>query len=116
LIKKAMRLTPYYHAWFLSPLIQAYILTEQYTEATEAGKLMLERSRKGEFDPLEAHLLLASAYAGLGKNDKAGAHAEEVQKINPNFSSGYFLKILPYKNPVHLKSRIALYRKAGLPE
>ena len=116
LIKKAMRLTPYYHAWFLSPLTLAYILTEQYTEAIEAGKLMLERSRKGEFDPLEAHLLLASAYVGLGKNDEARAHAEEVLKINPNFSSSYFLKILPYKNPAHLKSRIALYRKAGLPE
>jgi len=60
--------------------------------------------------------MLASAYIGLGLEEEAKAHAEEVLKINPNFSSSLFLKAMPYKYSAHLKSRIALYRKAGLPD
>jgi len=116
LVKKAMRLTPYYPVWFLEPLSWSYIFTERYEEAIAAGKLALDRSRKGEIEPLHVHLMLASAYIGRGLEEEAKAHAEEVLKINPNFSSSLFLKAMPYKYSAHLKSRIALYRKAGLPD
>jgi Tfp pilus assembly protein PilF len=77
---------------------------------------LLERSQKGEFDLLKAHLELVPAYIGLGQEKEARAHAEEVLKINPNFSLSQYQKAWPYKNPAHLKRLIALYRKAGLPE
>jgi adenylate cyclase len=116
LVKKAMRLTPYYPALFLNILSSAYISAERYAEAIETCDLMLERSKKGEFDPFRVHLQLALAYAGLGQEDEAKAHSTEALKVNPNFSFSYYQKILPYKNPAHLKSRIDLFQKAGFPE
>jgi adenylate cyclase len=95
LVKKAMRLTPYYPAFFLRPLINSYILTERYEDAIATGKLLLERSRNGEIEPIFTHLSLASAYIGLGKEEEARAHAEEVLKINPNFSLSYYQKAWP---------------------
>jgi TolB-like protein/class 3 adenylate cyclase/Tfp pilus assembly protein PilF len=115
LFKKAMRLTPYYPAFIPDHLCSAYITAGRYAEAIENCELALERSRKGELDPLTVHKHLAAAYAGLGQEDEATAHAAEVLKINPNFSLSHLQKGSPF-NPIQLKSRFALYRKAGLPE
>jgi adenylate cyclase len=116
LFKKAKRLTPYYPAFIPDHLCSAYITAGRYAEAVETGELALERSRKGELNPLPVHRHLAAAYAGLGQEDEARAHAAEVLKIDPNFSLNHHKKMLPYKNPAHSKSLITLYRKAGLPE
>jgi tetratricopeptide (TPR) repeat protein len=48
LAKKALRLTPYYPAWYLSILGRAYQLSGRHEEALAAYKLLLDRSRKGE--------------------------------------------------------------------
>jgi len=57
---------------------------------------------------------LVEAYIGLGQNQKARSHAEEVLKINPNFSLADLRKSMFYKDPVHLERRIEALRKAGL--
>jgi len=116
LIKKAMRLSPYYPAFYLQFLAQSYVLTERYEKAIATSKLLLDRSRKGEFNPLFAHLYLAEAYIGLGHEDKARTHAEEVLKINPNFSLKSFPFLYSYRDPVHSERRIAALSRAGLPE
>ncbi len=75
---------------------------------------MLDRSRKGEYNPFFARVYLAEAYAGLGQIDKARAQAEEVLKMKPNFfmESERFLTM--YKDPAHKEGHFALLRKAGL--
>jgi TolB-like protein/Flp pilus assembly protein TadD len=116
LLKKAMRLSPYYPAFYLATLAPSYVLTERYEEAIATSKLLLDRSRKGEFNPLLAHLYLAEAYIGLGHEDKARANAEEVLKINPNFSLKSFRLLYAYRDPIHSERRIAALSSAGLPK
>jgi adenylate cyclase len=114
LMKKAMRLTPYYPAWYLRDLIQSYLLTGRYEEALAAGKLLLERSQRGEFNPLTPRLLLAETYIGLSQEKEARAHAEEVLKIDPNFSVAGRRMLYAYQDSVHSERRVSALRKAGL--
>jgi adenylate cyclase len=114
LIKKAMRMAPYYPAFWLDRIALAYLSTGRYREAIEACDLMLDRSRKGEVNPFFAHLFLAEAYAGLGQIDKAKTQAEEVLKIKPNFSIEGEKLLAAYKDPAHKERHFALLRKAGL--
>src|SRR5271157_3548482 len=114
LLKTAMRLCPYYPAIYLRFLAVSYILTGRYQEAIEAGEAILERSRKGEYNPFFARISLAEAYAGLGQIDKAKAHAEEVLKMKPNFSMERETFLTMYKDPAHKERHFDLLRKAGL--
>ena len=115
LVKNAMRLCPYYPATFLTQLSMSYFLAGRYEEALAASKLMLARADKGEFSPLMAHMSLAEAYIGLGQDQKARVHTEEVLKINPNFSLANERKRLYfYRDPSHLERHIDALRKAGL--
>jgi adenylate cyclase len=115
LIRKATRLCPYYPAMHLDMLSMCYFLTGRYEEALAAGQLLLGRAQKGEFSPFLAHMRLVEAYIGLGQNDKARAHAEEVLKINPNSALADERKRFDsYRDPSHLEHHIDALRKAGL--
>jgi adenylate cyclase len=115
IIKNAMRVCPYYPALFLSVLSMSYNSAGRYDEALAASELLLARAQKGEYNPLLAHMILAEAYIGLGQDGKARAHAEEMLKINPNFSLANERKRLYfYRDPAHLERRIDALRKAGL--
>jgi TolB-like protein/Tfp pilus assembly protein PilF len=116
LTKNAMRLCPYYPAAFLNTLAYSCFLAGRYEEASAAGELMFARARKGEFSPFLAHLALVRAYIGLGQDQKAREHVEEVLKINPNYSLADLRKNNLYRNPAHLERQIEALRKAGLPE
>jgi adenylate cyclase len=115
LVKKSMRLCPYYPATFLIQLSMSYFLAGRYEEALAASELMLARAHKGEFSPFMAHTSLAEAYIGLGQDQKARAHAEEMLKINPNYSLADQRKSMYYyRDPSHLERHIDALRKAGL--
>jgi adenylate cyclase len=114
LIKNAMRLCPSYPAFYLYHLSTSYFLAGRYQEALAASELLLARADKGEFNPSLAHLALAEVYIGLGQDDKARAHAEEVLKINPNYSLADVRKRSLYRDPAHLERLIDALRKAGL--
>ena len=87
-------------------------------EALTVYNQLLDRSRKGEFPLLAAHLYLADTYAAFGKEEEARNHAAEVLKINPGFSLKEVEKITSfrYKDPAHLEHRLNALRKAGIPE
>jgi adenylate cyclase len=114
LVKNAMRLCPSYPAYYLDQLSMSYFLAGSYEEASAAGELLVARAHKGEFSPLLAHRDLAEAYIGLGQDQKARAQAEEMLKINPNFSLADARKLYFYRNPSHLERHIDTLRKAGL--
>jgi len=115
LVKNAMRLCPYYSAQFLSVLSMSYFSAGRYEEALAASELLLTRAHKGEFSPLWAHMNLAKAYIGLGQDQKARAHAEELLKINPNFSlANERRRLYFHRDPAHLELHIDALRKAGL--
>ena len=93
-------------------------MTGRYEEALTVYNQLLDRSRKGEFPILSAHLCLAETYAAFGKEEEARNHADEVLRINPRFSLKEINKILSfrYKDPAHLERRLNALRKAGIPE
>jgi adenylate cyclase len=114
LIKKAMRICPYYPAFYLQGLATFYVNAGRYREAVEAGELLLDRSRKGEISPFRAHICLAEAYVGLGQIDKAKAEAEEVLKINPKYFLESDKTLGFYKDPMIRERHLVALRKAGL--
>ena len=116
LLKKAMRLHPYYPPIWLQYLSSSYLTAGRYEEAIALSMRTLERSQKGEFNPLYPNLFLAELYIHSGQNDKAKIHAERVLELNPKFSLDAFQKLLPYKDPVTLERRLVALRKAGLPD
>jgi adenylate cyclase len=118
LVQKAMRLHPYYPAYYLIHLGTAYRMLGQYEDSLAAYLQLLERSQKGEFTPLGAHLYLAEVHAELGREEEARRHAEAVIRMDPNWSLKYVPNSISYRfrDPAHLKRRLAALRKAGLPE
>ncbi len=118
LVKKAMRLHPYYPAYYLQWLGAAYRMTGRYEDALIVYKQLLDRSRKGEFSILRAHIYMAEVYIELGREEEARTHAAEVLRISPKFSLERASKLstYKYKDPAHLERRLSALRKAGLPE
>jgi len=115
LMKNAMRLCPFYPAYFLSSLALPYLSAGRYEEALAAGELLLDRANKGEFSRYLAYMNLAEAYAGLGQEEKARAYAEEMLKMNPDFSlANQRKRWYYYKDPAQVDRRIDALRKAGL--
>jgi adenylate cyclase len=117
LVEKAMRLHPYYPAYYLTWLGAAYRMTGRYEEALTVYKQLLDRSLKGEFTDFVPHLFLAEVYAELGQDEKARTHAAEVLRLKPKFSLKRLYKPTfhyNYKDPAHLERRLNALRKAGL--
>ena len=86
LCNKAMRLHPYYPAFYLSTLAVAYHQAGRYEEALAAWKQLLERSRKGEYKRYDALSGLILTSMELEREDEARSYAEELFKIKPNLS------------------------------
>ena len=112
----AMRLEPYYPAWFLFRLAGPYEMVGRYEEANATWKQLLERAHRGEFPPIYVHERLVINYASLDRMEEARAHAAEILKINPDYSVEVFRKTTPFKDRAYLNSLVALMLKAGLPE
>ncbi len=114
--KKAMRLEPYYPAWFLSNLAGPYEMVGRYEEANAIWKKFLERALKGEYPPIYVHERLVIGYVRLGRMEEAQAHATEILKIKPDYTVGFYRKIRSYKDKAYLEKAVDLLRKAGLPD
>jgi len=114
--KKAMRLSPYYPAYYLLHLAGPYEMVGRYEEAIDTWKQLLERALRGEFPPIYAHERLAINYARVGQMDKARAHAAEILKIKPDYTGDFYRQTTPYKDRAYLDSLVDLLRKAGLPD
>ena len=118
LIKRAMRLHPYYPAYYLTWLGGAYRMEGRYEDALTVYNQLLDRCLKGEYPVLGAHVHLADLYAEIGKEDQARAHAAEILKIEPEFSLERLNSIntYDYTDPVLMERRLKALRKAGIPE
>jgi adenylate cyclase len=118
LVKKAMRLHPYYPAYYLRWLGEAYCMTGRYEDALIVYKQLLDRSRKGEFSILGAHIYIAEVYIELGREKEARTHTAEALKLDPKLSLKQPRKIglHGYKDPALLERRLNALRKAGIPD
>ncbi len=115
-IKKAMRLSPYYPAWYLMYLADSYFMVGRYDESIALNKKLLERTLKGEYPIYTGHMGLAVNYMLLGQEEEGRAHAAEALKANPSYSLETLRSRHPYKDPAVLDRYLEPLRKAGIPE
>ncbi len=78
----AMRLNPYYPAWYLWKLGGAFYSTRQYEKALIPLKEALNRNPKFK----RARLALAATYAQLDRIEEAGRQVEELLADHPDAS------------------------------
>ncbi len=108
-IQKAMRLNPYHPERFWSHLGRAYFVARRCDEAVEALK-HLSKMDQGQ------HALMAASYARLGDTAAAGKHADEVLRLDPQFTVTSHLATQHFKQD----SDREYYRQglidAGLPD
>jgi adenylate cyclase len=111
-LEKAIRLNPFAPTWYFFMLGMAYRETGRYEESIAACKKALKLRPTN----LYAHLVLASTYSLLNRQQEAHAAAAEVLRINPKFSLAYLAKSRPHINPANTARFIESLRNAGLPD
>ena len=116
LAERAIRLSPYYPAWYLLSLGGAYRNAGRCGEAITAFTKLLERSKQGEFNVMFAHINLAGAYANCSRAEEAKAQVNEVLRINPNLTAEFIDSTSFYQDPNDLIQYKESLREAGLPE
>ncbi len=110
LVEKAMRLNPHYPVNYLFTLGFAYSTLERYEEAMATLKRALTRSP----DDFGIHLLLASIYSEIGREEEARAHVAEALRINPQLSMELLEQIIPFKDTAIFERMGDNLRRAGL--
>jgi adenylate cyclase len=114
LLKKTMRLDPYYPSIYLDLLGGIYLNMEEHEKAVEAFKMLVVREPHG----ILGHLGLAIAYIRLGRKEQARSEVAEVLRLSPEYSLEVYKKQARGRDmdPAVVESRIEALRKAGLPE
>jgi TolB-like protein/class 3 adenylate cyclase/Tfp pilus assembly protein PilF len=112
LIRKAMRLDPYYPFTYLELLGSVYLNMEEYEKAVEAYKMLVVR----EPHRIAGHRGLAIAYIRLGRKEQARSEVAEILKLFPEYSLEVCRKQLHLMDmdPAAVESVIAALREAGL--
>jgi tetratricopeptide (TPR) repeat protein len=116
--EKGLRLDPIPRSYSLQGSGNSYFLAKRYADALTQYKRLLERVKKGEYNPLVVHLNLAQTYVMLGQEKEAKGHIAEVLKLKPKYSIKRYANIHTryYKNQADRDHLINALRKAGLPE
>jgi adenylate cyclase len=114
LTEKAMRLSPWYPAFYLSPLARSYAFKGRFEEAIATSNQLYDRSRVGDYPEEWALLHLAGLYIAVGRQDEARTLMAEALKINPNLSLVFFTQTQPFLNPADMERELEALKKAGL--
>jgi len=109
-LQKAIRLNPHPPSQYFHNLAWSYYLLEKYDEAIAQARNAIGVSPKD----IVAHRVLVCSYVSLDRQKEAREHAEEVLRIDPNFSVDQNAKTSPLKNEDKVKQITDSYRKAGL--
>jgi len=112
LVKKAMRLSPFYRPGLLRALANNYMGMRRLEEAVACYRESLKR----ETGYLAPYVNLTSALGQLGRLDEAHAAAREVLRQEPDFSIKAYAAGLSYRNSSDLQRIADGLREAGLPE
>jgi TolB-like protein/predicted TPR repeat methyltransferase len=112
LIRKAMRLSPFYPAWFLHMLGQASRLLGNTDAAIDAYQKLINRQP----DTLIGHVNLTATFGEMSRKEEAQASAVEVLRINPEFSCKKYVEGLSYSDPAEATRFEEALRNAGLPD
>ena len=110
--KKSLRLSPIpIDSGTLLRLGHAYRQLGQYEEAVASLKKALQLYGA---DHMNVHIVLASTYAQMGREQEARAEAAEVMRIDPKFSLESYARRVPFKDQKATDDYVSALRKAGL--
>ena len=118
LSKKALRLSPYPPAWYLTAEGFANYLLGHYKAALSSYQKVLKRYQSGS----QAHIAfrgLIVCYMQLGREAEARTEAQNFLKLNPTFTIKIFIeriKGFSFRDLSWVDKYVDLLRKAGLPE
>jgi TolB-like protein/Tfp pilus assembly protein PilF len=93
ILKKAIRLNPHAPGWYLHNLAGAYRNVEKFEEATHWAERAVQQNPKNVL----SRIVLCSIYSQSGRMDKARAQAQEIMRVNPNFSVDRLARTSPQK-------------------
>ncbi len=107
--ERALRLDPEFHVW-IHGLGRVYFTLEQYDKAEATFKRRLIHMPRSDV----TRAYLASLYGHTSRIQDARRTWRELMEINPEYTIGHSLRILPYTNPAPLEAFVGGLRKAGL--
>jgi adenylate cyclase len=110
LLIEAMRLNPFFPAWYLGELGHAYRLTRQYDEAITALTAWRDRVPQSPIPHLQLAITLAEMDRAAEARDALAAFLERL----PNFSTAQLAGIFTYRSAADLERLTAAARKAGM--
>ncbi|MFQ5973554.1 MAG: adenylate/guanylate cyclase domain-containing protein [Alphaproteobacteria bacterium] len=113
--KTAMRLSPYYPAWFLEVLGFTYLDAKQPDEALVAFAKFLER-KPNALHAAHSYIGRALAYHALGQDDEARAEVAKAVEADTGVSLTEFRQHSLNKDRAGLERGLATLRWLGLPE
>jgi adenylate cyclase len=109
--QKAIRLDPVGTTSIYFHYGSALRITGRFEEAVSAYKKSIQREPNNIF----AHVGLTGTYSMMARDKEARAEAEEILRINPNFSLASYSRILSmYKDQLEMDKFIQALSKAGL--
>lgn len=109
-VRQAMRFSPIHPPFFETVLASSYKEMREWQEAAGAAKGLL-RMRP---DDVDARLVLIEAALAAGDGAAASQYAEEIRKLQPQFSLADWAERQPYRDPKVLERIVATLRDAGL--
>jgi tetratricopeptide (TPR) repeat protein len=109
-LETALRLNPLRPLTYVNNLAWSCLGNKQYDKAILLWNEILERNP----DSLFGFQGLTAAYELSGNREKARWAAENVMRLNPEFSIAIEEKMLPYKDEAFTKRLFDAWRGAGL--
>jgi len=114
-MKRAMRLSPYYPAWYLEVLGFAYLEGGHPEEAIPVFASFLDREPSGVHAG-HAHMGRALAFHALGRDDAARAAVTEAIDADPAISVAELLQHGFNWEAEAAEKRAAIFRRLGVPD
>jgi adenylate cyclase len=109
-LKKAIRLNPKPQGHFFHALGLAYWMSGQNEKAIALYKKAVDQAP----DSIMCRGFLTAIYISSGQEENAHAEAEEVLRIDPEFSIDKYARSKPFKNQADRERLMDALRKAGL--
>jgi len=114
MIERALRLNPRDpRGWFMSgPMAIAAVIDGDYPQAIAWAEKALAQNRRFAV----ALRVLTVALVNAGQRDRAAQVAQELLKVEPEFSISGFLSRVPFPLPAMAKTYAEALKAAGVPE
>ncbi len=109
--ERAIEFCPLHSGWYLDALAHAQLLLRQFDKAVMTYRQAIMRLP----DYIMPRIGLAACYAEMGRLAEARAQAQEVLRIDPDFSIRRHTAMSQYRLPKHTDRRLRALRVAGLP-